>query len=51
MIPRLIILLEKILNMRIRGSLTIHFDGQGGFTSEYDLKLKETEINKLAGLK
>ncbi len=48
---RLIAILEKILNLRIRGSLTIHFDGQGGFTPEYDFKLKDSEMNKLIGLK
>ncbi len=50
MIPKLILMLEKILRLRLRGSLTIHFDGLGSFTSEYDFKLKETEINKLVGL-
>lgn len=26
----LIMLIERILNLRLRGSLTIHFDGLGG---------------------
>ena len=27
---KLFLLIEKILNLRLRGSLTIHFDGLGG---------------------
>lgn len=44
---KLILLLEKILNFRLRGSITIHFDGLGGFKEELNLSIKGDEVYKL----
>jgi hypothetical protein len=44
---RLIQLIEKIISQRLRGSITIHFDGLGGIAPEIDVKLKNEEIYKL----
>ena len=40
-------ILRTILNKRLKGSITIHFDGKGGFVPETNLKLKGDEVYKL----
>lgn len=44
---KLLLLIEKILNFRLRGSITIHFDGLGGFKEEMNLSVKGDEVYKL----